>query len=98
MSKRAELLKAILDDRNKQAHIGALADAFVDKFGGVAGIMKELKIIYDTAAAPVQAKIILSGIDLVREANPKSKGQDMVQSLPPDELAAAVEGLFGDDE
>lgn len=94
---RAALLKSILDERNKQAHIGALAEAFLDKFGGVDGVMNELKLIYENSNAPIKAKIILSGVDLVREANPKSKTADPVQSLSWNELEKAAQSLLSDD-
>lgn len=94
---RQALLKAILDERNKQAHIGALAEAFLDRFGGVDGVMGELRLIYDNSTAPIKAKIILSGVDLVREANPKSKGADPVQALSWNELEKAAQSLLASD-
>lgn len=98
--KRLELLEQILDTRKSVADLKELGAAFLQEFGGVAGLAREMKASFDgTELASERNKILLAGVDLVKQVAGMNKGaDDPLASLDDETIRATIREMFPDDD
>lgn len=92
MTDRSDIFQAILEQRRNNADLKDLAAGFLQKWEGVDGIMKELKLVYDSAqTATDKTKILLAGIDMVKQvAAAGGNKEDNLDDLTDDELKTVL--------
>lgn len=90
--KSQDIINAILDQRKANADLKDLSAAFLTKWNGVDGIMKELKVVYDNSVtAADKTKILLAGIDLVKQVSANGGASDeKFDDLTDDEMRAVM--------
>lgn len=99
--KRAELLQHILETRKADANLRELTSAWMSQWGGVDGIAKEAKLLYDACQSQSEkTKLILAGIDLVKMVAAANKGveSDPTKNMSDEEITGALETLFSGTE
>lgn len=98
--RRLELLEQILDTRKSVADLKELGAAFLSEFGGVEGLAREMKASFDgTELASERNKILLAGVDLVKQVAGMNKGaEDPLASLSDEEIKSAVREMFVEDD
>jgi hypothetical protein len=90
-----EKLTSLLKDREREASVESLADSFMENWGQVSGVMNELRLLYDSEniAKSEKVKIILAGIELVKESTEKKKGRDPIAEMSDSDMIAAMKEL-----
>jgi hypothetical protein len=90
----------LLESREREASIDSLADAWLDNFGGISGVMKELRLLFDceTISKAEKVKILISGIDLIKEASAKKRGRNPVEELSDEELLGAYKHVTNSED
>lgn len=94
---RDEIIKAIIESRKADTNLVELSAAFFSSFGGIDGFIKELKLFYDSARSEGdKAKILLMGVDLVKQcASLKKHTEDPMSKMSDEQLAAAAVAIMG---
>ncbi len=93
--KARDQFKKILEQRDRTADVGALADAGLSEFGGADKIMRELRLLVDDERTqiPVKARIYEVILDLVKEASKDRVSSHPADGLSDEDLLKVAKGL-----
>lgn len=93
--KSTKLLEALWNQREKDATLESLADEFQQQFGAATGIIKELKLLFDSEsiAKSEKTKILLAGMDLIREVSKNKISRDPNSEMSDEDMLAAMKAL-----
>jgi len=90
----------LLESRDREASLDSMADAWLENFGGINGAMKELRLLYDceNISKAEKVKILIAGLDLVKEASAKKRGRNPVEELSDEELLGAYKHVTNSED
>lgn len=85
------LIRRLLEERSKRFDAITFGDKLIDAFGGMDGIVGEIKVTYDNLTSDIaRANLLKEVLQAVKVANQSRSERSAMYEIPEDELPAVV--------